>query len=153
MQGNKKTLVNTIISDANVTAQTIESSATISSFDMLGIAASTICLIHCLAMPFLISLLPLIGWQFLAGKLSHQILAAFVFTFALFAIVPGYFKHHRKPILLAMITGLTLVATATFICGSILPENLELPMITVGNLILVATHWQNHHLTSCKHHH
>ena len=141
-----------IINEMSIAGQAIESTATISSFDMLGIAASSICLVHCLSMPFIISLLPVIGWQFLAGKLAHQILAAFVFTFALFAIVPGYFKHHNKTVLLAVLTGLTLVGLATFVCGSVLPENLELPMITAGNLILVIAHWKNHHLASCHHH-
>ena len=141
-----------MVKELGIAGQAIESSATIASFDILGIAASSICIVHCLAMPFIIGLLPLIGWQFLAGKLAHQILAAFVFTFALFAIVPGYLKHHKKPVLVAMLAGLSLVAMATFICGTILPESLELPMITVGNIILVITHWHNHHLASCRHH-
>ena len=141
-----------MVKELGIAGQAMESSASITSFDMLGIAASSICLIHCLAMPFLIGLLPLIGWQFLAGKLAHQILATFVFAFALFAIVPGYLKHQRKPVLIAMLAGLSLVAIATFICGTILPENLELPMISIGNIILVITHWHNHHLASCEHH-
>ncbi len=143
-------MVNTI-EQANESDQ-IALSASISSFDMLGIAASTICLIHCMAMPFVITLLPLIGWQFLAGKLAHEILAAFVFCFAMFAIVPGYLKHHEKSVLMGMLFGLGLVVIATFLCGWFLPDKLELPLITAGNLILVVTHWHNHHLSSCKHH-
>jgi MerC mercury resistance protein len=152
MKSKESSVMVDIVKDLSIAGQTIESSASITSFDVLGIAASTICLIHCLSMPFLISLLPLIGWQFMAGKLAHQILAAFVFTFALFAIVPGYLKHHKKSVLIAMLVGLGLVAAATFICGTLLPEKLELPMITIGNIILVITHWHNHHLASCKHH-
>ena len=141
-----------MVKELGVAGQAIESTASITSFDMLGIAASSICLIHCLAMPFVIGLLPVLGWQFLAGKLAHQILAAFVFTFALFAIVPGYLKHHKKPVLISMLIGLGLVAMVTFVCGTILPESWELPMITLGNIMLVITHWHNHHLASCEHH-
>ena len=125
----------------------------IASLDMLGIAASSICLVHCLAMPFVITFLPLMGLQFLDGKLTHNILAAFVFSFALFGILPGYLKHHERPILIGMLLGLTLVLIATFCCGATLPEKWELPLITIGNLILVITHWHNHHLASCNHHH
>jgi hypothetical protein len=125
----------------------------ITSFDMLGIAASSICLVHCLAMPFIITFLPFLGWQFLEGKLTHHILAAFVFSFAMFGIVPGYLKHHEKTVLAGMIFGLSLVLIATLCCGGYLPEKWELPMITIGNLILVVTHWHNHHLASCNHHH
>ena len=125
----------------------------IGSFDNLGMAASTICLIHCLLMPFVITMLPIVGWQCLESKHAHHILAAFVFAFALFAIVPGYLKHRRTSILVSTIVGLSLVLVATFVCGYILPESLELPLITAGNLILVATHWQNRKLTACDHSH
>ncbi len=94
-------------------AQALATPQSIRSFDMLGIAASTICLVHCLAMPFVITFLPLLGWQFLEGKLAHQILAAFVFSFAIFGIVPGYLKHHRRSVLTGMIIGLGLVVIAT----------------------------------------
>jgi hypothetical protein len=127
--------------------------ATIGSFDNLGMAASTLCLIHCLLMPFVITVLPIVGWQCLESKHAHHILAAFVFAFALFAIVPGYLKHRRTGILVSTIVGLSLVLIATFVCGHSLPESLELPLISAGNLLLVATHWQNRKLTACDHSH
>jgi amino acid transporter len=122
------------------------------SMDALGIAASTLCLIHCLAMPFVITLLPVLGWQFLEGRNAHYFLASFVFAFALSAIVPGYLKHKRIDILCGMAVGLTCVLIATFAPYSILPEKLELPLITMGNIILVITHWRNRGLAICKHH-
>ncbi|PWT99010.1 MAG: hypothetical protein C5B53_05930 [Candidatus Melainabacteria bacterium] len=125
----------------------------IGSFDNLGMAASTLCLIHCLLMPFVITMLPIVGWQCLESKHAHHILAAFVFAFAIFAIVPGYLKHRRTSILISTIVGLSLVLIATFLANGVLPESLELPLITVGNLILVATHWQNRKLTACDHSH
>jgi hypothetical protein len=128
-------------------------STTIVSLDTLGITASTICIIHCMAMPFVIGMLPLLGWQFLEGKTAHHVLAAFVFTFALTAVVPGYLKHRRREVLAAMLLGLGLVLYATFAPAAILPDNLELPLITMGNIILVATHWRNRSLSLCKHPH
>jgi hypothetical protein len=129
------------------------SAVAIVSLDSLGMAASTLCLIHCLLMPLVISMLPVLGWQFMASKGAHQLLAAFVIAFALFAIVPGYLKHKQGVVLAGMIAGLSLVLVATFICGYVVPENLEVPMITVGNLILVATHWRNRTLSACRHSH
>src|SRR5580700_8987843 len=82
-----------------------ESAQAIGSLDNLGIVASTICLIHCLAMPFVMAMLPMLGWQFLEGKSAHFVLAAFVVSFALLAIVPGYFKHKHTEVLLGMILG------------------------------------------------
>jgi len=128
-------------------------STAIVSLDTLGITASTICIIHCVAMPFVITMLPFLGWQFLEGKMAHHVLAAFVITFALTAVVPGYFKHKRKDVLASMLLGLGLVLYATFAPAEILPENLELPLITIGNIILVATHWRNRSLSVCTHAH
>jgi hypothetical protein len=122
------------------------------SMDTLGITASTICIIHCMAMPFLITLLPLFGWQFLEGRTAHRVLAAFVLTFALLAVVPGYLKHRRQDILASMLAGLSCVLYATFAPADIMPEALELPLITIGNIILVATHWRNRKLSSCQMH-
>jgi hypothetical protein len=146
--------MNNVIEQIEHSTHTVNLSTgqSIRSFDMLGIAASTICLVHCLAMPFIITFLPLLGWQFLEGKLAHQVLATFVFAFAIFGIVPGYLKHHRPTVLAGMVLGLGLVLVATCFCGFILPESIELPLITAGNLVLVATHWHNHHLSSCNHH-
>jgi prepilin signal peptidase PulO-like enzyme (type II secretory pathway) len=130
-----------------------QSAVAIVSLDNLGIAASSLCLVHCLAMPFVIAFLPLLGWQFLEGRPAHRILAFFVFSFAVFAVVPGYWKHKKTSVLLSMLFGLSLVLIATFTARQFMPERLELPLITLGNLILVATHWRNRALAECRHNH
>jgi hypothetical protein len=127
-------------------------SSAIISLDALGITASTICIIHCMAMPFVITMLPFLGWQFMEGRTAHHILAGFVITFALLAVVPGYLKHKRRDVLASMLLGLSFVLYATFAPRRILPENLELPLITIGNIILVATHWRNRGLSLCRFH-
>lgn len=123
------------------------------SMDTLGIAASSLCLVHCLAMPFVIGILPFIGMQFLEGHKAHVVLAGFVLSFALLAVVPGYLKHRRADILATMLIGLGLVLFATFGAQFTLGEKWELPLITAGNLILVATHLRNRGLHKCIDHH
>ena len=122
------------------------------SFDALGIAASSLCLVHCLAMPVLIGVLPLLGLQFLEGHSAHVMLATFVLSFALLAVVPGYLRHRRKDILGMMIVGLSLVLYATFAVQSTMGESWEVPLITLGNLILVSTHFRNRSLHRCAVH-
>jgi hypothetical protein len=119
------------------------------SMDTLGIVASTVCLIHCASMPFLITLLPMIGLEFLKGHTAHRVLAFFVVAFACLAIVPGYLKHRNTPILIAMLSGVGIVLLATFGSGTLFADNLELPLITVGNVIVVITHLRNRRL--CHH--
>jgi hypothetical protein len=99
-----------------------------------------------MAMPFVIGLLPAIGLSFLEGHAAHQILAFFVVGFALAAVLPAYLKHKRASVLWSMIGGIALVLLATFGSGVLFPESYELPLITVGNMIVVFSHWRNRHL-------
>jgi cation transport ATPase len=144
----------------NTTMQTIDSdhaheheqNRLVASMDTLGIAASSLCVVHCLAMPLVIGVLPLLGLQFLEGHNAHVVLAAFVLSFALLAIVPGYLRHRRKDILGMMLIGLSFVLYATFVAQQTLGESWEIPLITIGNLILVGTHFRNRALHRCPIH-
>jgi len=136
--------------DATVEEVSHKAARTILSLDTLGIAASSLCLVHCLAMPFLIAALPFLGLQFLEGNFAHRLLAGFVIAFALFAVLPGYLKHRHKAVLAAMCIGLGLVLIATF---GVHHEQWELPLISIGNLILVGTHLRNRGLLKCDHVH
>ena len=118
-------------------------SKAILSFDNLGIVASVLCLIHCMAMPFLIALLPFLGWQFLDSHESHLILGSLIIAFALFAIVPGYLKHKSRRILTGMIIGAVLVLLGSFFSHDFGMDDIELPLLVGGNLTLVATHLLN----------
>ena len=118
------------------------------TLDLLGIGASVLCMVHCLAMPLVIGILPALGLTFLEGHGAHQLLAFFVVGFALAAVLPAYLKHRKTVVLLSMIVGIGLVLAATFGSGTAFPESYELPLITFGNLLVVVTHWRNRHLVT-----
>ncbi len=124
----------------------------IPSLDNLGIVASVICLIHCMAMPFILALLPFMGLSFLDSEEAHWVLALFIIAFALVAIFPAYLKHKRPGILSAMIVGMLLVVFGAFFAEHTLGHAYEMPLLVVGNLILVATHWRNRSLIKCCDH-
>lgn len=117
--------------------------------DNLGIAASSLCLVHCLALPIVLTFLPLLGWQFLLRHETHRLLAAFVVSFALMAVVPGYLKHRSRFVLAGMVAGVIAVLLATFWLGSLPDDRYELPLITAGNLLVVAAHLRNRALCKC----
>ncbi len=94
----------------------------------------------------------MLGLKFLEGHSAHVTLAFFVLTFALLAIVPGYLRHRRADILAMMLVGVGLVLYATFLAQFTLGESAEIPIITVGNLILVFTHLRNRALHKCTEH-
>ncbi len=118
------------------------------SLDNLGIFASALCLVHCMAMPFVIALLPVLGLEILDSHESHLVLGSFIWAFALFAIVPGYLKHRNVRILIGMCSGLALVSFAVLAGHQLFGERGELICLTAGNLTLVAVHWKNRGLFS-----
>jgi hypothetical protein len=116
--------------------------------DSLGILAAIACVVHCLALPVMAISLPALATGSGHEDLTHFILAGFVAAFCLFAIVPGYRKHRRSDVLRGMVIGLSLVLFATFIAGPMMGEAWEMPLITVGNLIVVIAHLRNRKLLS-----
>jgi len=123
------------------------SAGSLTLVDSFGVGASILCAIHCFLMPVIIGFLPIIGMQWLDGPYAHEILALSVVIFALAGLIPGYMKHHNRWIVTTMTFGLSLVLFATFCTG----ESSELPIITIGNLFVIAAHILNqrklHHRT------
>lgn len=120
------------------------------SLDNLGIFASIACLIHCLAMPVIIATVPFLGLNlsFLQEEWVENVLIILIVGFAIFAIVPGYFRH-KKPIALVGLTlGLLFLGAVAFGRGTLVKDESELVLIAVGNLILVLTHLFNRKLTT-----
>lgn len=113
------------------------------SLDSLGIIASVICVIHCLTLPLLVSVMPLVGAQFLESDFTHELLAGFVVIFAVASLLPGYMKSFDSTILFGLCSGLGLVLFATFLSEPMLGPSWELPLISIGNLIVVFTHLRN----------
>ena len=82
--------------------------------DWVGVLASVGCAIHCAAMPFVVSFLPMLGLSFLADESFHQVMMVVCLLIAVATFVPGRRRHRRwMPIAIASV-GLTLIATAAF---------------------------------------
>jgi hypothetical protein len=121
------------------------------SWDFLGIGASSLCTVHCLALPLIAGSLPFFGLGYLAGHSMHKLLAFSVMLFCLCAIVPGYLRHKHRTVLVAMASGLSLVLFATFFSQATLGQAWELPLISLGNVLLIGSHLANRKLFKCNH--
>jgi hypothetical protein len=119
--------------------------------DTLGMAASVLCLVHCLALPAILLLAPALSAGLTHDDRTHYCLAMFVTMFCLLGILPGYLQHSQKNVLCMMILGLSMVLFATFASAIMLGERFEIPIITVGNLLVVAAHYRNRKLLTCSH--
>ncbi len=81
------------------------------NLDALGFSASAICALHCLVMPFVITLLPVIGLSFLAHPAFEATLIVSGLIIGALSLSHGYLKHHHNllPILILSV-GFAIIA-------------------------------------------
>jgi hypothetical protein len=67
----------------------------IKALDITGGFTSLLCALHCLAIPFIIAILPSLGFAWLGSHAFGLWMLAITFTIGLFAIIQG-FQEHRN---------------------------------------------------------
>ncbi len=122
-------------------------------WDITGAAVSWLCAAHCLAMPFLISSLPLVGLGFLAREGVEYIFIGVSVFVALISILSGFLRFHRNiNTLLLFCAGLGLMISA----DKIFEENLsgKTAAVVAGAVFITAAHFLNRYLcrkcTNCE---
>lgn len=116
--------------------------------DKIGACASTLCAVHCLALPILVLVGAESFIQFAYTELVEKLLLGTALIIALLAFVPGYLKHKEHYILVLFLAGFVLL----FI-GEELPSAFsQLAVPAVGAGVIVYAHIQNYRLKKkiCK---
>ncbi|QOY95291.1 MerC domain-containing protein [Massilia sp. UMI-21] len=111
--------------------------------DYAGMAASALCLVHCLAMPLLLAGFPLLG----LGAEHHALHDALLLGVAvpvLLALVPGYIKHRDPAALTLGLAGLAAFLLAVFVLGPRFGELAETVGAVISSVLLLAAHLCNH---------
>ena len=109
--------------------------------DNIGVIVSSACAIHCLALPMVVTFLPLLGLGFLAGEPAEYAIIGAVLL-AAGSVVAGV-RHHRR-----WRAFLTLVlAVGVIVTGFLAAEgNFEVVLHVAGGVLLATTHLVNRHL-------
>lgn len=123
--------------------------------DKLGIWLSGLCLIHCILLPILFVLFPLLGLkEFKLVENSelyvHSLFFVFIILIGIFSFYPAYKIHKRKkPFCLFLLGSSFLISTIIF---HEYLEEIELYLNLVGSIILIYSHFKNKkHCKSCHH--
>ena len=112
--------------------------------DNTGACLSFACAIHCMAMPLLVTILPLIGLSFLASEPAELAIIGGAVVLALGSIVWGV-RHHRSwRAFLVLVVALAFIATAHIMAEGIY----EVVLHSTGGILLASAHLVNRHL--CK---
>ena len=112
--------------------------------DNTGACLSFACAVHCLAMPLLVAVLPLIGLGFLVGERAELVIIISAVALAIGSLAWGI-RHHRSwRAFLILVVALAFIATArTAVEGTF-----EVIFHSVGGVLLASAHLANRHL--CK---
>ena len=72
------------------------------NWDLLGIATSFACAIHCALLPVIVSTLPIFGINIIHNSFFEWGMIALAFVVGSYSLFHGYIKHHRNniPVLL-----------------------------------------------------
>jgi len=110
------------------------------NLDRIGITASTLCAIHCAALPFLITVLPMWGMGFLANEAVEITMIAVSLIIGVWSLSAAYRKqHHRIMPILVLISGFICIAFGHF--SGI--ELLEPILIPLGGFTVATAHCIN----------
>jgi drug/metabolite transporter (DMT)-like permease len=116
-----------------------------------GMTLSFLCLIHCLAMPFIITLLPLVAKGFMNHTLEIFLVAG-SFVIAVLLLTKDYKIHHKITPLL-----LLLIASILQYIGLFIVIQKQESMFIISGSILMAisylTNWNMHQKMCSNHEH
>jgi len=117
--------------------------------DRLAAGLSSLCLLHCVALPIVLGLLPAIA----SGPLealhgpdwAHWALIVLAVPFSLAALRKGMMRHANPVPAIAALAGFGLVAMGALLHGAGAMEQLA---TVSGGLVIAAAHWRNWRLRS-----
>ena len=118
--------------------------------DKAGVTASFLCAIHCAMMPFIITMLPLVGLGFLSSEPVEWGLLACSAVLGTLSLCVGFREHRRRRVF-----GLLGIALALLVAGRIL-HDFHLgwvgPLLMVlGGFTMMGAHFLNRLLCrSCR---
>ncbi len=125
---------------------------TSTSLDKLAINLSLLCVVHCLALPVMLALLPTIVAPFLAQEGLHLWLIIAVVPTSIYSLALGCNKHRRITVFLIGLLGLCCMLIAIVFGHDYFGENGEKAFTLLGSTFIIFAHVRNFKLCQKKNH-
>lgn len=124
-----------------------------SKADLIGSVLSISCIIHCILMPIVLPLFPVISLSIGGDAYFHSIMLFAVVISSLVAFRSGFRKHKdATTIMLAICANSVLIFALSL--ETIFDTHMATILTVLGGLFLVMAHYRNHKLSClCRHHH
>ena len=104
--------------------------------DLYAAGLSALCLLHCLALPLLVTIVPLFA-QTAESELVHQLLVVATVPVSLRVIRKTFAVHRNRLFIAVVLVGLGLLMLAAFVEAV---SAYEEPITVVGGVLLCSTH-------------
>ncbi|MGB0998444.1 MAG: MerC domain-containing protein [Pseudomonadales bacterium] len=127
----------------------------IAVLDRFSIGFSTLCLLHCLAVPVLVSVLPVFATFAFADERFHLALVVLVVPTSIVALGLGCRLHRSRRIPVFGLGGILLLVAAAAAGGQRLGEFGETALTVLGACVVALAHWLNFRACracDCEHH-
>ena len=122
-------------------------------FDRVAIALSTICIVHCLAMPFVIAVLPVAAFTVGGDGHFHSLMLWFVVPTSVLGFALGFRVHRRTDIVVLGAVAIGTLAAAALWGHSAWDPSVEVLVSVAASVVLAAAHWRNFREVRRLHHH
>jgi len=120
--------------------------------DTVGAGVSFACALHCLAMPFVVGILPLMGLGFLADHTTEAIFIVLSICLAMLSLCWGLKTHKNYKAFIVFLFSAFLIGSGIFLVS----ETFHLMFIVMGAIGIATSHLLNIKLcrscTSCSKH-
>ncbi len=111
----------------------------LSTLDRWGMVVSSLCLIHCLALPLVAAFLPLLAVPLAGDEWVHSVLLAIALPVSGMALVRGFRAHRAAGPAILGAFGLAGIA-----CAIVVRADMAERILTVaGGLLVARAHWLN----------
>jgi cytochrome c biogenesis factor len=122
-------------------------------FDRLAIALSTICIVHCLAMPLVIAVLPIASFAVGGDGHFHSLMLWFVVPTSIVGFGLGMRVHRRTDIVALGAAAIVVLAAAALWGHSAWDPSVEVLVNVAASVLLATAHWRNFREVRRLHHH
>ncbi len=112
-------------------------------FDRIAIALSTVCIVHCLAMPLLVAVLPIAAISLGDNAHFHTLMLWLVVPTSVVGFGLGFRVHRRSGIVVAGGVAVAILAAVALWGHSAWNPVAEVAVNVAASLVLASAHWRN----------
>lgn len=105
---------------------------------------SGVCIIHCLVIPLLVAVAPILGISLLSDQAFHWLLLVLVLPASLWALTSGCRRHGRLTIVAVGAAGLLILASVGIAGHRMFGEEGERFMTLIGSAVVAIAHLMNY---------